>query len=150
MSSEKKFLAVQRPAAALKAEDARVVAVGYANGRHCSCGQPLADYLVLEVLGQRLTVTPDDLARAGRCANCYLREFLPRVIRCADCGGPILPGMTVATPIVDARDAGKDWITTLTYGPHRMTVVCLCGEGALFQAGRWTGELIEVNEFAVN
>jgi len=136
------FESVNRgPAAAPAASECRVVRGWFLKKRY-ECGHRDAVRFHFTVWGEELRLGKWYRRSSDLCPECLLRELRLRIIRCADCGGPILPGEPIATPCRDERDRDQDVLTTVPYNGGELVVTCLCHDNAMGFSGHWDGERI--------
>ncbi len=131
----------RQPSSSPTAEDCRVIRSSFFRRRY-DCGHSGARRFHFLIWGVEVRFNGRFLKRNRLCPACLLAQLMPKIIRCADCQGPILPGAPVATPCRDGRDADKNWLTTLPGHGRGLVVTCLCDDNALGFSGHWNGSAI--------
>lgn len=136
-----------------KAAGKRVVTENFAvvdmSGKevHYDCGHSHPGRFAYDLYGTKLTPNKKGFADHTLCANCRLAEFKKVTIRCALCGGLIMPGEAVALYVHDEKIFDKpERITFVETGKIRQVIGCMdwdcCWSAAAF-AGHWTGDHFE-------
>ncbi len=131
----------RQPSASPTAADCQIIRTSFFR-RNYGCGHSGARSFHFLIWGAKVEFNGRFLKGNRLCPACLLSQLMPRIIRCADCEGPIMPGAAVATPCRDERDAGKDWLTTVPGPNGGLVVVCLCADNALGFSGHWNGSAI--------
>ncbi len=132
---------IRGPAASPRESDCRVVR-GWFLRRSYGCGHRAAANFHFVIWGTELRLHKWFRRSSDLCPDCLLRQLRPQIVRCPDCGGPILPGEPIATPCRDDRDAGRDDLTVVPYQGGELVVTCLCADNALGFSGHWNGDRI--------
>ena len=101
------------------------------------CGHVGADAVRYDVYGTKINgrFRPD----SPKCPDCCVQDMRKRVIRCAACGRPIMPGDVVH--LARGTFGKSEWITRF----QGEMVFCNRSDcEAPNPAGRWTGETVDL------
>lgn len=133
---------VRGAAATPVAGDCRIIR-GWLPRRRYECGHHDAVRFHFVILGRIIRFYGWFRRSSGLCPECFLRQMRPQIIRCADCGEPILPGEQVATPCRDYRDTDDARLSIIRREEGgELVVTCLCADNFLGFSGHWDGERI--------
>ena len=133
------------PASSPRLEDCAIIRRSFFRRRY-ACGHRGLKKFSFSIWGHEVRFNKGFLLLNDDCPACLLAKLMPRIIRCADCERPILPGDPIATPCRDPRDQGKDWLTVVNGQDRDLLVCCLCNiDNELGFSGHWNGaEILRV------
>ncbi len=89
-----------------------------------------------------------DATTSDKCGVCVLEEMRSKVIRCGDCGRPIMPGDPVAGYVIDPdKPPNPAWVHTDENGGYLgcLSMDC-CPSGGAYM-GNWDGERVIPHKF---
>jgi hypothetical protein len=89
-----------------------------------------------EYMGFDFRLNPNIVANRKLCPDCIWKEMRPKIIRCAVCGAPILPGPVQL--LGSEREYNKEW-ATLGDGRPMVHANLRCGDSPE-PDGEWDGE----------
>jgi hypothetical protein len=121
-------------------ETCRVIPVGWEKAAY-KCGHIGPINATFDLYGQKYFCNQELLAGREKCPECLHDEQLKSVIRCCQCGFPILPGSGVIR-YGDISSYKKEW-TTVDGGGALGCLRVDCCDNPFAVSGNWNGQKVD-------